>query len=210
MRIRLTTLGYLAVAVCLLVSGSSAQGQKRKPPKDNRRDERPQWSVESIEQIAQELGPNWETEALKQLQLEEPEEAKMLEQERLKNPEKYRQKLVQAWGDLRRLQRLKTENPEKYQQFKKKMQLNRQSHELTRAYRQAEDATQKQQIRTQLKTCLAELFALREAERAEKVTELEQELERLREMLAFRQKNKDQIIEKRLDEMLQDSDLLEW
>jgi hypothetical protein len=51
---------------------------------------------------------------------------------------------------------------------------------------------------------------LREAEKEVRIAELEREIKQLKEMAASRRQKQDEIIKKRLDEMLDESVELEW
>ncbi|MCG3154250.1 MAG: hypothetical protein DKINENOH_00844 [bacterium] len=203
--------GMLFVVLALLHANLFAQQQRGGPPRGDKskpQERRP--PTRDIEDLKRELGEEWEKTILEKVKAEEPEEIEPLRQEKLKNPARYEEQLAKLWNDLGRLERLKQENPARYNNLKKQLQLERDCRKLAQQHRKSNDATQRAQMRADLKSCLTELFTLREAERAEKVAELEQELAELREMLAFRAKNKDTIIEKRLKEMIGEGEKLEW
>lgn len=203
--------GTLFVVLVLLCANLFAQQQKGEPPRRDKpkpQERRP--PTRDIEDLKRELGQEWEKTILEKIKAEEPEEIEPLRQEKLKNPRRYEEQLAKLWDDVRRLEKFKRENPARYNNLKRQLQLERNCRTLAQKYRQSNDAAGKSQARADLRNCLAELFTLREAERAEKVTELEQELAELREMLAFRAKNKDKVIEKRLNEMIGESEKLEW
>jgi len=61
---------------------------------------------------------------------------------------------------------------------------------------------QKSQLRTKLRTKLAQLFDLRETEREREVSKLEEKLTTLRENLKLRKQNKDLIVENRLPPLI--------
>jgi len=203
--------GYLIIILLFLSSNLLAQQRKGEPPrrdKPKRQEQRP--PVRNIEDLKRELGTDWEKIILEKIKDEEPNEIEALQQEEQKNSAKYEKKLVKLWDDVRRLEKFKKEDPVRYNKLKRQLKLERDCRTLAHEYRKLKNENRKSQIRADLKNCLTELFNLREAERAEKVTELEQELARLKEMLAFREKNKDKIIEKRLREMLDEDELLHW
>lgn len=204
-------LGTLFIVLLFLSSNLFAQQRKGEPPrgdKPKQQERRP--PIRDIEDLKSELGKDWEKIILAKIQAEEPDEIEPLQQEKLKNPRRYEEQLAKLWDDVRRLEKVKQEDPPRYNNLKKQLQLERDCRKLAQEYRKSKDDTRKFQVKADLKNKLTELFNLREAERAGKVTELEQELAQLKEMLAFREKNKDKIIEKRLNEMIGENEKLEW
>jgi hypothetical protein len=87
--------------------------------------------------------------------------------------------------------------------------LERETMELSKAYRESADAAQKEKIRTDLKTKLGALFDLRESERQAHVEQIEKDLANLKNSLTDRQARREEIIERRLTE-LTDGDALRW
>lgn len=203
--------GTLFVVLVLLYANLFAQQQKGEPPRRDKpkpQERRP--PTRDIEDLKRELGQEWEKTILERIKAEEPEEIEPLRKEKLKNPARYEEQLAKFWNDLGRLERFKRENPARYNNLKKQLQLERDCRSVVQQFRKTNDAAQRAKLRIDLKNYLTELFNLRETEREEKVAELEQELAELREMLAFRAKNKDKIIEKRLNEMIGEGEKLEW
>ena len=72
------------------------------------------------------------------------------------------------------------------------------------------DAASKSKIKKDLTATLSDLFDIREAKKQEQVKRLENRLEKLNESLEARKKNKDVIIERRIQELCGDSKYLEW
>ncbi|MCW8850431.1 MAG: hypothetical protein OQJ81_10675 [Melioribacteraceae bacterium] len=72
--------------------------------------------------------------------------------------------------------------------------------------KQAEREIIKRDLKEELKT----LFDKKEERRREEVMELENQLQELRKSLEVRQKNKNQIIERRIQELLEEDEYLEW
>jgi hypothetical protein len=201
----------LLVVLLVLSSNLSAQQRKGEPPRrDKPKQQERKPPIRDIEDLKRELGQDWEKIILANIQAEEPDEIEPLQQEKLRNPGRYEEQLAKLWDDVRRLEKFKQEDPARYNNLKKQLQLERDCRKLAQEFRKSKDAARKSQIKADLKNNLTELFNLREAERAGKVTELAQELAQLKEMLAFREKNKDRIIEKRLNEMIGENEILEW
>jgi len=141
---------------------------------------------------------------------EYPAELDNLQKLKNKNPQKYQRKLIKFWLEIRHEQRLKQEDPERYRRVRKQHELDHICDNLADEYRKTKDESRKSKIRNELKIKLGELFVLREAEKEARIAELEREIERLKEMIALRRQKRDEIIEKRLIEMLGESPELEW
>ena len=80
---------------------------------------------------------------------------------------------------------------------------------LAAAYKSAATPEEKEKARVELKTGLGKLFDMREQQRAKDIEKFDKHLTELKEKLAKRQANRDQIIEKRLQEIT-GGDELSW
>lgn len=69
---------------------------------------------------------------------------------------------------------------------------------------------EKEKIKSELRSELEKLFVQKENRRRDEVESLQKELVELQKSLAARQKNKTQIIERRLQELLSEKEYLEW
>ena len=76
-------------------------------------------------------------------------------------------------------------------------------------YEKAREAD-KRKIKSDLRNELSKLFEIKEERRREEVAELEQELKELRKSLSIRQNNKKEIIERRIRELLDEDEYLDW
>lgn len=72
------------------------------------------------------------------------------------------------------------------------------------------NTNKKQTLKSDLKNTLKKLFDLKEIERKNEVKELEMELKELRKSLSIRLKNKNEIIKRRLQELLEEDEYLDW
>jgi len=93
--------------------------------------------------------------------------------------------------------------------YKKIEQLEVQTESLGIQY-QHSDAPEKASIKKNLQTKLTQLFDLKEKERRMEVEMLENELNKLKESLNVRKKNKDNIILRRLDELIGSDEHMDW
>lgn len=111
---------------------------------------------------------------------------------------------------MREMEEMKKRNPEEYERMMKMHKLERESMELAEKMRKAESGTDKGAIKDKLKTVLGELFDLREANRTHEVEMLEKRLKELKETMEKRKQNRDQIIERRLGELMGKEDSMNW
>ncbi len=77
-------------------------------------------------------------------------------------------------------------------------------------YQNSKNSSKKTKLKTQLIKTLNKLFDLKEENRRNEVKDLEQELKELRKSLRIRMENKDEIIKRRVQELLGEDDYLEW
>lgn len=85
------------------------------------------------------------------------------------------------------------------------------SMKLVNAYQQAQNLEKKTEIRKELQKVLEGLFDIKEQQRKEDIEALESEVNKLRDLLNKRQENKDNIIDNRLRELLNEEDeSLKW
>jgi len=72
------------------------------------------------------------------------------------------------------------------------------------------NSADKAKIKQELKTSLSELFELREQKRQEEVKSLESRLAELKQKLKIRKENKNEIIDRRIQELIGQNKYLEW
>ncbi|MDX1947992.1 MAG: hypothetical protein SFU86_21515 [Pirellulaceae bacterium] len=102
------------------------------------------------------------------------------------------------YGDLERLQR---DDPEMYALLAEDMKLERETQELARKYREAK-AEDREKLKTELGVKINQHFDSRQKRRELQLTRLEVELKRLREAIASRNQSRDEVIKKRLGELI--------
>lgn len=98
---------------------------------------------------------------------------------------------------------------QKAESRKQMMELEIQAQALGVQYEKA-DAAQKAKLKSDLQNKLSRLFDMKEAQQKEEVQNLEKRLAELKEKLDVRQKNKSQIIERKMQDYLDEEDYLEW
>jgi hypothetical protein len=99
---------------------------------------------------------------------------------------------------------------ESFEKTKEMRELDKKSFELTRAYHKAKTEQEKATIEADLQLTLSQLFDLREKRKADEIKRLEADLQLTQKKFQERQTNKQSIIKKRLDMLLEKSDGLEW
>ncbi len=126
-----------------------------------------------------------------ELRVTDPEEYGRLMRLREENPERFH-------GEIRQLMR------ERLQERRKKDDSPRNeedAEELARQYRAATEPAEKAELKKQLETTLEATFARRQEQHRQMVRRLEQHLAKLREQLELRERQKDAIIKKRVEEL---------
>ncbi|RJQ62435.1 MAG: hypothetical protein C4517_06475 [Stygiobacter sp.] len=80
---------------------------------------------------------------------------------------------------------------------------------LTLKYKNA-DKTEQQKLKSDLQVVLNKLFDIRESQKEGEVINLEKRLQELKESLQVRKQKKDEIVQRRIQELLGDSKYLKW
>jgi hypothetical protein len=96
---------------------------------------------------------------------------------------------------------MERDDPEMTKLIKAENDLDRRTQELARAYRDA-SKDQRAKLKEDLKKAVAEQFEARQQRRKLELTRFEEELKRLREVTERREKNKSQLIDKRISDLL--------
>jgi hypothetical protein len=156
------------------------------------------------------LTPEREKEALGFLRQESPDLAPSIEALKKSQPEVYGRELSLALRESRALSRAQQRSPGQVEDMRRERSLDRVSRDLVRRYRQATQASERTQIRTNLAAALDELFDLRERHRQEMIERLEKELQNLRQTTEKRRQSKDRIVQNRLEDLLGTDDDLRW
>ena len=99
---------------------------------------------------------------------------------------------------------------ERYEAEKKINELELLTESLGIRYEYAKNDNDKQKIINELKSNLNQLFDAKEKSRSLEVEMLEKELTQLKESLKVRQQNKNEIINRRLNELIGKGDYLDW
>lgn len=149
-----------------------------------------------------------EEEFLQFVKQEDPERLEDLKEAKEREPFMYQRMIGEGIQHMRFLNRLKKDNPELYAKVRKEQQAEREVQKLVKSYRQTKDTKQREQLKRELRQRLETLFDLRQSHREEEIKRIEKELATLREKTAERKKNRERIIESKLNEVA--GELTEW
>lgn len=151
------------------------------------------------------LTPEQEKAVQEFLQQTNPDLAKKMLDIRIGDPQRYQWEIQNALE----MMHLRKQDPERFARMAKIKALEERTHELAINYNGL-DAAGQEKLKGMLLTTLDELFDLREMEREDEMKRMEKRLAELRESLAARKKNKSQIVDRRLLELIGKKSYLEW
>lgn len=139
-----------------------------------------------------------------------PQKIKRLEQLKTNRPERYEKTIFNLLKTKRKLDKLKTNKPLEYQERIDALKRDNNIEELARQYRNSNDSKEQKSIKSQLQPLLEEQFETREKGRVLQIQQMEKNLQKLKQTLEMRKKNKDKIIKNYLDKITGESENLEW
>ena len=108
-----------------------------------------------------------------------------------------------------RLQALRAEDPDRAKRFEQMQVLERQTRRLIEGLRQSPEAGAAQAKGKALAN-LSELFDLREEDRRDEISHLEKRIADLKDSVKDRRSHKDEILKRRMAELLRGDDPLRW
>ncbi len=159
--------------------------------------------------LRREIGPH--TEAFKEFAeplKERIEQARRLFQER--RLEEGRDMLRGIASQAREMRELKQRDPERFKQQQQIAEMERRSMELGQRIRRVTDEEAKKSATTELKEVLSKLFDLRQQEREKSLQQLEREVKEVREALEKRKAKRDEMIQRRFEQLTGKAELMEW
>lgn len=134
-----------------------------------------------------------------------------LEQIKQYDKQKYSELLMEAYfnSHSRPFFRMDPEEKEIIERQKTIAKLGISVEALKLKYKHAE-SSEKNKIKSDLNKTLFTLFDLKEADKKFKIAMLQEELEQLKKSINVRAKNRDKIVERRLQDLIGEGDFLEW
>lgn len=190
--------------------GGEAHLQKMPFTQEGQERVRPQQQQRRQEREVLYLNPEQEEETLEYLKEFHPGRGGDLLLLKASRPERYWAFLSRAFREMRYLEDLKEKDPERYERVFQEKKLEREAWNLSRQYRQTEDDKEKARLKEELKSLLDQVFDFRQMNRQEEIEKLEKRLAELKENNQKRLANKDEIIQRRLKQMLGDEKGMEW
>lgn len=156
------------------------------------------------------LTPEQEEEVIAYMRKARPDRVENLLDLKGKRPGLYRSFLSRAYREMRYMERLQEDDPERYEQVAQEKKLEEEARALAKKYRESADENEKVQLKEDLKALLDKLFDYRQMNRQFEIEKLEKRLEELKDVNERRLANKEEIVGRRLDEMLGTKREWEW
>ena len=157
-----------------------------------------------------EFTPEFEKSTMKLLEAQNAQKAYQISMLKSKQFNKYKQALEDYYISTDMMDKLKESDPKRYEQLKKKRDLEEKSRKYAEEYRMTSVQKEKNKHKAELKTVLNELFDLRELDREEEMKKLNQKLNDLMKVMSERNKKKNDIVERRLNQLLGEVNELVW
>lgn len=101
-------------------------------------------------------------------------------------------------------------DPEQAARSKQIMMLEARSMELSSLYKESKNSEKQKKIEQELGGVVNQLFDLRETQREQDIKRIEKDLAQMKKKLDERRSHKDEIVKKRLDQLLERTEELEW
>jgi len=150
-----------------------------------------------------------ETEVIQYIKEVHPEQLEGLLDLKETRPMMYRRMLSKGYREMRLMNELKERDPKRYKRVAEERTLDGNSRALARKYRSAE-GTEKERLREEIKQILDQIFDMRQVNRVLEIERLEKKINELKNNNLERLKNKDEILKRRLTELLGEDKGKEW
>ncbi len=202
-RLMIFSLCFIFIFAATGLFGQVNLRQKKRTPEQKR------WIKQAIDRRAEKLTDGQEQQALDFLRQLDAPAADHLQQLKSENPDAYQRRVLLIYREMNKLQAFEENEPELYDRKYRMKQLEVKEKRLAREYKEAPES-EKPRIHSELRTVLDELFDLRELDRRDQISKMEQRLQQLRQTLQERAEKKDEIIEHRMEMLTHDLDELRW
>lgn len=194
-----------------LTWGNSEQGRRQPRPRvGGQQGRRPQRTSRVNEPEMLRLTPEQEEETLAYVEKVQPDRVENLRRLKNRNPDNYWRFLSRAFREMRYLEDLKESDPERFERVSAERAIDRQVRDLARQYKNETDSAEKSSIEAEIKTLLDQQFEYRQTHRNEEIDRLEKKLAELKANNQERIDNKDEIIKRRLEELLGGNQVFKW
>lgn len=125
-------------------------------------------------------------------------------------PDEYGNKIRESVKKIRMLKKVKDKDPEKYERHIKDFKLTIKCAKLGKEYKEAETEKEKGRIKDELKEVLVELFESKQAENEERIKQIEEKLSELKEKNSTRKEHREEIVNRRLEQIIASASGLGW
>jgi hypothetical protein len=115
-----------------------------------------------------------------------------------------------VFRNMQFMERMKKDNPEVFKCMVEEKALESSCHELLKSLKDVRDQAKVNRVREELRKNLSRMFDLRQVAREEKIKRIERDMAELKTKQELRKKNRDKIIELRLNMMMGGAEGLEW
>jgi hypothetical protein len=180
------------------------------PPQAGQNGLRRQKPLTQPQQDVLYLTPEQEKEAIEYVRKVYPDRVERLLAIKERRPLLYRTFLSRGYREMRHLEELKEKDPERYDQRMEEKRLDEEARNLAKQYGESDDESEKARLKDELKALLDRIFDYRQRNRQFEIEKLEKRLAELKESNQQRLDNKDEIVQRRLDQMLGRQREWEW
>lgn len=156
------------------------------------------------------LSSEQEKEALEFIQIVAPFRLDNLKKMKQFDSREYQRRLMDVLQTKMQLDLLKQTDPDQYQSRLDEIKMDQESNRLGEEYRKAGSQQEKDKIRMNLKAVLDQLFDIREKNKQFEIQHLEEQLAKLKGTMADRKKNKEQIVQNRLEDLIDEGNSMKW
>jgi hypothetical protein len=108
------------------------------------------------------------------------------------------------------MERLRSENPAEFERLQRMRKMEEETQALAERIRRVESPEEKEKMTGRLRDLLGEMFDQRESGREREVAEMERRVAELRRILKERRDRKDEIVKRRMGQLLGREEVLEW
>ena len=151
-----------------------------------------------------------EQAALAFLREVDPEAADRIEALKVSAPRWYSISLRRTLMAQMRLDDMAGRDSSLYRRHCEMFRLDARAENVAMQYREAQNDADRIRLRSELVDILERLFDLREEDKRYEIEQLEKRIERLRRIVDERTERKDEIVERRADELIGARDTIEW
>ena len=156
------------------------------------------------------LTPEQEAEVMAYVKSAHPEKLDQFMSLKDSKPMVYRRMLTRGYREMRLMTELKERDPERYSRVGEERKLESKSQALVRKMKATEDEEEKLRLRPEIERILNQVFDLRQSNRQMEIERLEKKLSELKENNQKRLASKEEILKRRLTELLGEEKGLEW